>query len=273
MSIKNVDKEFEEIDEEIDSSEKLYQILTGKVLVGRKREIQKELKRRFYSEYSSKCVDPENAPNIDINFDAEHPGLFRCLWCKRIFKREMGRLLHSYWCNWQPDKIEVMSRLRLSRKEDLEKKKSDSENLCKMPTASKLRKNRTKLTKKRSSDDNYPSNGSSPQHPSTLPNSSPSHNACYRTGAFEEIRAEFSRKRRRLNPKVAELLRRRNDSQPPVAGKYDADINLIDLRIQQIERENAKLKEIVSLREQNRIMKEKLAESEKLLLEEKNSDF
>jgi hypothetical protein len=50
-------------------------ILTGKVLLGRKREIQKELKKRFYSEYSSKCVDPENAPNIDTNFDAENPGM------------------------------------------------------------------------------------------------------------------------------------------------------------------------------------------------------
>ena len=49
--------------------------MTGKVLLGRKREIQKELKKRFYSEYSSKCVDPENAPNIDTNFDAENPGM------------------------------------------------------------------------------------------------------------------------------------------------------------------------------------------------------
>ena len=45
------------------------------MLLGRKREIQKELKKRFYSEYSSKCVDPENAPNIDTNFDAENPGM------------------------------------------------------------------------------------------------------------------------------------------------------------------------------------------------------
>ena len=51
--------------------------MTGKVLLGRKREIQKELKKRFYSEYSSKCVDPENAPNIDTNFDAENPGMVR----------------------------------------------------------------------------------------------------------------------------------------------------------------------------------------------------
>ena len=50
-------------------------ILTGKVLLGRKREIQKELKKRFYSEYSSKCVEPENAPNIDSNFDVENPGM------------------------------------------------------------------------------------------------------------------------------------------------------------------------------------------------------
>lgn len=279
MSSKYVDKEFDDIDEEIDSSEKLYQILTGKVLLGRKREIQKELKKRFYSEYSSKCVDPENAPNIDTNFDAENPGMFRCLWCKRIFKRDMGRLLHSYWCNWQPDKIEVMSRIRLSRKEASEqlmsekKFKTDSDNLNKMPTTSKLRKNRAKLTKKRSSDDNYPSNGSSPQHPSTLPNSSPSHTTYYRTGAFEEIRAEFSRKRRKLNhAKVAELLRRKDLSQPPAAGKYDADINLLDLRIQQIEKENAKRKEIVSLREQNRIMKEKLAESENFPFEDNIPD-
>ena len=182
-----------------------------------------------------------------------------------------------------------MSRIRLSRKEASEqllmsekKSKTDSDNLNKMPTTSKLRKNRAKLTKKRSSDDNYPSNGSSPQHPSTLPNSSPSHTTYYRTGrslrtfldgpirtvfyikqsvelwligydsynsvlgAFEEIRAEFSRKRRKLNhAKVAELLRKKdfpNFSQPPAEGKYDADINLLDLRIQQIERENAKRK-------------------------------
>ena len=82
----------------------------------------------------------------------------------------------------------VMSRIRLSRKEASEqlmsekKSKTDSDNLNKMPTTSKLRKNRAKLTKKRSSDDNYPSNGSSPQHPSTLPNSSPSHTTYYRTG-------------------------------------------------------------------------------------------
>ena len=80
-----------------------------------------------------------------------------------------------------------MSRIRLSRKEASEqlsekKSKIDSDNLNKMPTTSKLRKNRAKLTKKRSSDDNYPSNGSSPQHPSTLPNSSPSHTTYYRTG-------------------------------------------------------------------------------------------
>jgi hypothetical protein len=46
-------------------------------------------------------------------------------------------------------------------------------------------------------------------------------------------------------------------------GLYDADINLLDIRIKQLERENLKRKEIVSLREQNRLMKEKLAERER----------
>jgi len=46
---------------------------------------------------------------------------------------------------------------------------------------------------------------------------------------------------------VAELLRRKDLSQPPAAGKYDADINLLDLRIQQIERENAKRKLVFNI--------------------------
>jgi len=46
---------------------------------------------------------------------------------------------------------------------------------------------------------------------------------------------------------VAELLRRKDLSQPPAAGKYDADINLLDLRIQQIERENAKRKLVLNM--------------------------
>jgi len=98
--------DFDDIYDEIDSHEKLLEVSSARGLVGRKREIQKELRRQIFTELSGKHVTPDQAPNIDVNFDAQNSGMFRCIWCKRIFKKEMSRLMHSYWCNWQPEKVE-----------------------------------------------------------------------------------------------------------------------------------------------------------------------
>ena len=60
------------------------------------------------------------------------------------------------------------------------------------------------------------------------------------SGAFEEIRAEFSRKRRKLNEKIMKKIR--SEEIKDYTGLYDADINLLDVRIKQLERENLKRK-------------------------------
>jgi len=51
----------------------------------------------------------------------------------------------------------------------------------------------------------------------------------------------------------------KNDLKELAEGLYDADISMLDIRINQLEKENDKLKEIVSLREENRLMRAKLA--------------
>ena len=68
----------------------------------------------------------------------------------------------------------------------------------------------------------------------------------------------------------------KNDLRELAKGLYDADISMLDIRISQLEKENNKLKsvtskmtkiiifrEIVSLREENRQMRAKLAERER----------
>jgi len=55
----------------------------------------------------------------------------------------------------------------------------------------------------------------------------------------------------------------KGDLKELAGGLYDADISMLDTRINQLEKENNKLKEIVSLREENRIMRARLADREK----------
>jgi len=103
------------------SDDKLYQMLAGRSTEQPTRSaLLKEFKKKTPLE--NRTLTPDQAPNINHEFDSLNPGQFQCLWCKRIFKKEKGRLIHSYSCSWQPDKIEALSRMRLSRKEDKEKR-------------------------------------------------------------------------------------------------------------------------------------------------------
>ena len=92
--------------------------------------------------------------------------------------------------------------------------------------------------------DQVPSSGSSPR-------SEASFDSTYlRAGNFDEIKAEFSRsKRRRLDAyrliqklKQDEHLMLKGDLKELAGGLYDADISMLDTRINQLEKENNKLK-------------------------------
>lgn len=206
--------DFEDIYDEIDSHEKLLEVSSARGLVGRKREIQKELRKQIFTELSGKYVTPDQTPKKRARLDESR----------------------------QSRKNSVFSKSRKNRS-----------NLASQKSASKRGLTNIETTEESS----HTSNSSSPQRE---PSSSPSY---YRTGAFDEIRAEFSRKRRKITSRLIEKFRA--EELKDYTGLYDADINLLHSRIKQLERENLKRKEIVSLREQNRIMKEKLAERERML--------
>jgi hypothetical protein len=75
------DDDFDEIYDEIDSHDKLLEVSSARGLVGRKREIQKELRKKILAEYSTKSgmdrLTPDQAPNIDFNFDHQNNGMVR----------------------------------------------------------------------------------------------------------------------------------------------------------------------------------------------------
>jgi len=250
-----------------------YDILSGTstITAPNRATLLKEFKKKPNTANST-TITPDQAPNINHEFDALNPGLFQCVWCKRIFKKEKARLIHSYSCAWQPDKIEVLSRMRLTRKEEKDKSARQDERLKRSVSGtgssgiSKYRRapKRTPTIDSHETDQ-VPSSGSSPR-------SEASFDSTYlRAGNFDEIKAEFSRsKRRRLDAyrliqklKQDEHLMLKGDLKELAGGLYDADISMLDTRINQLEKENNKLKEIVSLREENRIMRARLADREK----------
>ena len=150
--------------------------------------------------------------------------------------------------------------MRLSRKEEKERAARREDRLRRTASggSSLSSKYRRSLKRTQPEENEIPSSGSSPRSEASY-DSTYLRSGLYKKspqfinltlGNFDEIRAEFSRsKRRRLDAyrliqklKSDENFLMKNDLRELAKGLYDADISMLDIRISQLEKENNKLK-------------------------------